>query len=64
MEVILSLVTFLKVFVLMVSILYCFKVAFDVIKVYTLEEGKVELGKNGLIYLCFSVAYIMTYIFV
>ena len=55
---------FLKVFVLVMAILYCLKIAYDVAKVYTLEEGKVELGKNGLLYLGCAVAYIMTCIFV
>lgn len=64
MEIILSIGLFIKVFILMVAILYCLKVAYDIAKVYTLEEGKVELGKNGLLYLGCAVAYIMTCIFV
>ena len=64
MEIILSIGLFIKVFILMVAILYCLKVAYDIVKVYTLEEGKVELGKNGLLYLGCDVAYIMTCIFV
>lgn len=64
MEIILGLGLFVKVFVLVMAILYCLKIAYDVVKVYTLEEGKVELGKNGLLYLGCSVAYIMTCIFV
>ena len=48
----------------MVAILYCLKVAYDIAKVYTLKEGKVELGNNGLLYLGCAVAYIMTCIFV
>lgn len=64
MEIILGLGLFLKVFVLVIAILYCLKIAYDVAKVYTLEEGKVELGKNGLLYLGCAVAYIMTCIFV
>lgn len=64
MEIILSIGLFIKVFILMVAILYCLKVAYDIAKVYTLKEGKVELGKNGLLYLGCSVAYIMTCIFV
>lgn len=64
MEIILELGLFLKVFALVMAILYCLKIAYDVAKVYTLEEGKVELGKNGLLYLGCAVAYIMTCIFV
>ena len=64
MEIILSIGLFIKVFILMVAILYCLKVAYDIAKVYTRKEGKVELGKNGLLYLGCSVAYIMTCIFV
>ena len=54
----------MKVVVLVMAILDCLKIAYDVAKVYTLEEGKVELGKNGLLYLGCAVAYIMTCIFV
>ena len=64
MEIILSLGLFIKVFILMVAILYCLKVAYDIAKDYTLEEGKVEEGKNGMLYLGCAVAYIMTCIFV
>lgn len=64
MEIILGLGLFLKVFVLVMAILYCLKITYDVVKVYTLEEGKVELGKNGLLYLGCAVAYIITCIFV
>ena len=46
MEIILSIGLFIKVFILMVAILYCLKVAYDIAKVYTLTEGKVELWKN------------------
>lgn len=59
MEIIISIGLFLKVFVLVMSILYCLKVGYDIAKVYTLEEGKVELGKNGLLYLSGSIAYII-----
>jgi hypothetical protein len=55
-------IDFLGVFALIYSILYILKVLYDSVKVYTLKEGKVELGKYGLIELGISVAYILTYI--
>lgn len=57
-------IRFVGIFGLMFSILYILKVVYDIAKVYSLKEGKVELGKNGLLYLGCSVAYIFTYIFV
>ena len=62
MEVFLSIGIFIKVFVLMMSILYCLKVGYEILKVYTLQEGKVELGKNGLLYLGCAIAYVLTYL--
>ena len=62
MEILLSVGIFIKVFVLMMSILYCLKIVYEILKVYTLQEGKVELGKNGLIYLACAIAYILTYL--
>lgn len=64
MELILSIGLFVKVFLLVLSILYCFKIIYSIAKVYTLEEGKVELGKHGLLYLGVSIAYIITCIFI
>ena len=63
MELFLSFVAFVKVFVLVMSILYILKVVYDIAKVYTLKEGKVEFGKYGLMYLACSISYIMTVIF-
>ena len=62
MEVFLSIGIFIKVFILMMSILYCLKVGYEILKVYTLQEGKVELGKNGLLYLGCAIAYVLTYL--
>ena len=62
MEVFLSIGIFIKVFILMMSILYCLKVGYEILKVYTLQEGKVELGKNGLLHLGCAIAYILTYL--
>lgn len=62
MEILLSVGIFIKVFVLMMSILYCLKIVYEILKVYTLQEGKVELGKNGLTYLACAIAYILTYL--
>lgn len=45
------------------SVLYCLKIGYDVIKVSTLQEGKVELGKNGLLYLGCAISYIIAYWF-
>lgn len=45
------------------SVLYCLKIGYDVIKVSTLQEGKVELGKNGLLYLGCAISYIIAYCF-
>lgn len=59
-----SAINFIGIFGLIFSILYILKVIYDIIKVYTLQEGKVELGKYGLIYLGCSVAYILTFILI
>ena len=62
MELFLAFISFVKVFILVMSILYIFKVAYDIIKVYTLKEGKVELGKYGLLYFGCAVSYIVSFI--
>lgn len=62
MEMFLSTVAFIKIFVLMMSILYILKVCYDIAKVYTLKEGVVDFGKYGLITLACSISYIMTII--
>lgn len=64
MEIFLSFVSFVKVFVLVMSILYILKIVYDIAKVATLQEGKVELGKYGLVYLGCAISYIMAIIFV
>ena len=64
MEIVLSFIIFVKIFVLSMSVLYCLKIGYDVIKVSTLQEGKVELGKNGLLYLGCAISYIIAYWFV
>ena len=63
MEIVLSFIIFVKIFVLSMSVLYCLKIVYDVIKVSTLQEGKVELGKNGLLYLGCAISYIIAYWF-
>ena len=64
MDIFLSFISFAKLFTLFMSILYILKVAYDIMKVYTLEEGHVEMGKYGLITLACSISYIMTLIFI
>ena len=55
---------FIGIFGQIFSILYILKILYDVMKVYTLKEGKVELGEHGLIYLGCAIAYILTFIFI
>lgn len=62
MELLLCFIVFLKNFLLTMSILYLLKVGYEIAKVYTLREGKVELGKYGLIYVGCSISYIMSII--
>lgn len=62
MELLLCFIVFLKNFLLTMSILYLLKVGYEIAKVYTLREGKVELGKYGLIYVGCSISYIMAII--
>lgn len=64
MTLILSILGFLKVFILMLSILYCLKIVYDIVKVFTLKDGKVEMGKYGMLWLGGAVAWILTCIFV
>ena len=45
------------------SILYCLRISYDIAKVLTLKEGKVELGKNGMLFLGCSISYIIAFIF-
>ena len=63
MEIVLSFIIFVKIFILSMSVLYCLKIGYDVIKVSTLQEGKVELGKNGLLSLGCAISYIIAYCF-
>lgn len=62
MELFLSFIGFLKIFVLVMSILYILKIVYEIAKVYTLEEGKVEMGKYGMVYLGCAISYIMAVI--
>ena len=62
MEMFLSFIFFVKVFVFVFSILYALKVGYEVTKVYVLKEGKVELGRHGLLWLGLSVSYIMSFL--
>lgn len=62
MELFLSFIGFLKIFVLVMSILYILKVCYDIAKVATLQEGRVEMGKYGLLYLGCAISYIMAVI--
>ena len=63
MEILLTFIAFVKVFILSMCILYILKVCYDIAKVYTLEEGQVETGKYGLLLLACSVSYIIAIIF-
>ncbi len=62
MEIFLGFIHFLQVFTLVMSILYLLKVGYDIAKVATLQEGKVELGKYGLLMIGMSVSYIIALI--
>ena len=62
MEIFLGFVSFIKIFILVMSILYLLKVCYDIVKVYTLQEGKVELGKYGLLYVGCAISYIIAII--
>ena len=55
-------ISFIGIFLLMMSILYCIRMAYDVVKVLTLKEGKVMTGKYGMLYLGLSISYIISYI--
>jgi hypothetical protein len=55
-------IRFTGIFGLVFSILYVLRFVYDTVKVYTLKEGKVELGEHGLIYLGCAIAYILTFI--
>lgn len=63
LEIFLGFITFVKSFILGMSILYILKIGFDIAKVYTLQEGKVDMGKYGLLYLFFAISYIFAIIF-
>lgn len=63
MEIFLNFVNFAKIFILALSILYILKIVYEIAKVYTLEEGKVEMGKYGMIYLGCAISYIIAVIF-
>ena len=62
MEIFLGFIHFLQTFMLVMSILYLLKVGYDIAKVATLQEGKVELGKYGLLMIGMSVSYIIALI--
>ena len=62
MEIFLGFIHFLQIFTLVMSILYLLKVGYDIAKVATLQEGKVELGKYGLLMVGVSVSYIIALI--
>jgi len=62
MEIFLGFIHFLQIFMLVMSILYLLKVGYDIAKVATLQEGKVELGKYGLLMIGMSVSYIIALI--
>lgn len=64
MEILLSFITFCKVFVFVMSCLYILKIICNIIKVMVLQEGKVEMGKYGLLYLGCAISYIITFIVV
>ena len=63
LEIFLGFITFVKLFILGMSILYILKIVFDIAKVYTLQEGKVDMGKYGLLYLFVAISYIFAIIF-
>lgn len=63
MEIFLGFIHFLQIFTLVMSILYLLKIGYDIAKVATLQEGKVELGKYGLLMVGVSVSYIIALIF-
>ena len=63
MEMFLGFVAFVKVFVLAMSALYILKFAYNVAKVSTLHEGKVEMGRHGFLWLGWSISYIIACIF-
>lgn len=63
MEILISIGLFIKAFIFIMSLLYCLKVCYDIVKVLTLQEGKVELGQYGLLYLGLAVSYVITFIF-
>ena len=63
LDIFLGFITFVKLFILGMSILYVLKIVFDIAKVYTLQEGKVDMGKYGLLYLLVAISYIFAIIF-
>jgi hypothetical protein len=63
LDIFLGFITFVKLFILGMSILYILKIVFDIAKVYTLQEGKVDMGKYGLLYLLLAISYIFATIF-
>ena len=63
LDIFLGFITFVKLFILGMSILYILKIVFDIAKVYTLQEGKVDMGKYGLLYLLVAISYIFAIIF-
>ena len=60
MELFLGFIAFLRIFLFVLSVLYLLKIAYDIAKVSTLKEGRVELGKYGLLYVGFSISYIIS----
>ena len=63
MEMFLGFIHFMQIFTLVMSILYILKVIYEIAKVATLQEGKVEMGKYGLLMIGASISYIIALIF-
>lgn len=63
MEIVISAINFVKVFAIAMSVLYCLRVVYDIAKVITLRDGKVDMGKYGMFLLGCSVSYIIACIF-
>jgi len=64
MEMLITFILFVKVFVLIMAILYCLHTLYNIVKVITLKEGKVEFGKYGLLTLGSAISYIITCILI
>lgn len=53
---------FCSIFILIMSILCILKVIFEIVKVYTLQEGKVEMDGNEKLLIAASISYIISFI--